>query len=61
MTCDFTSFSTAFQLSQDDGWVIIKAVCNVTLFTVTLQLKRSSPKAGNELGTSSSVGQCSTY
>ena len=32
MTCDFTSFLTAFQSYQDDVWMIMKAVCNETPF-----------------------------
>ena len=33
MTCDFMSFSTVFQSYQDDGQIIMKAVCNETRFT----------------------------
>ena len=28
MTCDFTSFSTVFQSYQDDGKLIMNAMCN---------------------------------
>ena len=28
MTCDFTCFSTVFQSHQDNGQMIMKAVCN---------------------------------
>ena len=34
ITSDFTSFSTVFQSYQDDAWMIMKAVCNGTLFMV---------------------------
>ena len=34
MTCDFMSFSTIFQSYQDDGWMIMKGVCNGAPFTV---------------------------
>ena len=34
MTCDLTFFSIVFQSYQDDERVIMKAVCNGTLFTV---------------------------
>ena len=34
MTCDFTSFSTVFQSYQDHVWMIRRAVCNGTPFTV---------------------------
>ena len=30
----FTSFSTVFQSYQDDGWMVMKAVCNEILFMV---------------------------
>ena len=33
MTCDVMSFSTVFQSYQDDGQMIMKAVCIGTLFT----------------------------
>ena len=46
MTCDFTSFLTVFQSYQDDVWMIMKAVCNGTPFTV----EKVSPPAGIELG-----------
>ena len=46
MTCDFTSFSTVFRSYQDDGNLIMKAVCNGTMFTV----EKISPRAGIELG-----------
>ena len=45
MTCDFTSFSTVFQSYQDDGRLIMKAMCNGTLFTV----KKISPRGRIEL------------
>ena len=53
MACDFTSFSTVFQSYQDNGYMIMKAVCNVTLFTV----EKISPRVGLEPGTARSVGQ----
>ena len=34
MTCDLTSFSTVFQSYQDNGRMIIKAVCNTAPFRV---------------------------
>ena len=34
MICDFTSFSTVFQLYQDDGRMIMKGLCNRTPCTV---------------------------
>ena len=46
MNCDFTSFSIVFQTYQDDGRLIMKAVCNGTPFTV----EKISPRAGIELG-----------
>ena len=33
-TCDFTSHSTVFQSYQDRGRVIMKGVCNETMFTI---------------------------
>ena len=33
VNCGFTSFLTVFQSCQDDGRVIIKAVCNGSPFT----------------------------
>ena len=46
MTCDFTSFSTMFKSYQDDGKLIMKAVCNGAPFSV----EKISPRAGIELG-----------
>ena len=34
MTCDCTSFLTVVQSYQDDVWMIMKAVCNGTPYTV---------------------------
>ena len=34
MTCDFTFFSTVFQLCQDNVWLIMKTVRNGTLLMV---------------------------
>ena len=31
MTCDFMSFLTVFHLYKDNGWMIMKGVCNVIL------------------------------
>ena len=47
MTCDFTSFSTVFQLYQDDGRSIMKAVCTGTPFAV----EKISPRVGLQPGT----------
>ena len=47
MTCDFTSFLTVFQSYQDDVWMIMKAVCNGTLFRVE---EKISPRVRIELG-----------
>ena len=49
MTSDLTSFSTVFQSYQDDGWIMMKAVCNRTPFTV-----ESLPRAGFGFGTARS-------
>ena len=46
MTCDFTSSSTVFQSYQDDGRLLMKAVCNGAPFTV----EKISHRAGIELG-----------
>ena len=46
MTCDFTSFSAVFQYYQDDGRMIIKAVCRGNPFSV----EEISPRAGLEPG-----------
>ena len=59
MTCDFTSFSTAFQSYRDSGgiegrWVMIIRLC-------AIELERSLPAEGLEPGTTKSVGQCLTY
>ena len=42
---------------QDDGWMIMKTVCNGTPFTV----EKISPRAGLEPGTARSVGQRLTH
>ena len=57
MTCDFTSFPTVLQLNQDDGRMIMKAVCNGTPPTV----EKTSPQVGLKLGTARSVGQRLTH
>ena len=46
MICDLTSFSTVFKSYQDDGRLMMKAVCNGALFTV----EKISSRAGIELG-----------
>ena len=54
MTCDFTSFSTVFQSYLDYERLIMKGCDNGALFTV----EKILPRAGIELGTARSVGQC---
>ena len=51
MTCHFTSFSTVFQSYQDNGQMIMKAVCNGTPFMI----EKISPQVGLEPGTARSV------
>ena len=34
MTCDFMPFPTVFHLYLDDGQMIMKGVCNATLFMI---------------------------
>ena len=46
MTCDFTSFSTAFRSYQEDEMLMMKVVCKGTLFTA----EKISPGAGIRLG-----------
>ena len=58
MTCDFTSFSTVFKSYQDDGWMIMKTMCNGTPFTIE---KDPCRKRDSNLGTSISAGQRLTY
>ena len=53
MDDDFTYISTVFQAYQDDGWMIMKGLCNETPFT----LEMISPRAGLEPETARSVGQ----
>ena len=55
--CDFTSFSIVFQSYQDDGQMMMKAVCNGTPFTV----EKISSQVRIELGTSRSVVQHLTH
>ena len=45
MTCDLKSLSTAFQLYQDDGRIIMKGGVHGTPFTV-----EKTPRAGIEPG-----------
>ena len=53
MTCNFTSFSTAFQSYRDDEGLMR----NGTPFTV----EKNTPRAGLELGTVRSAGQRLTF
>ena len=57
MTCDLTSYSTVFQSYQDNERLIMKGLCNGTLFTV----EKILPRAGLELATVRSVGQRLTH
>ena len=34
MACNFTSYFILFPSNKDDGWVIMKAVCSGTPFTI---------------------------
>ena len=54
MTCDFTSFSTAFQLYQDNEMLIMKGCVQWNHGLV----EKITPRAGLELGTERSLGQC---
>ena len=38
MTCDFTSFLTVFRSYRDNERVVMKVVCNETLFTIKKKL-----------------------
>ena len=57
MIYNFTSFSIVFQTYQDNERLIMKAVCNRTLFTV----EKILPRAGLKLVTARSVGQRLTH
>ena len=57
MTCHFMPFSTVFRSYQDDERMILKAVCNGTLFTV----EKILPGAGLKLRTARSAGQRLTH
>ena len=46
MTCNFTSFSTVFPSYQDEGHMIMEAVCSATTFMV----EKIPPKAEIEPG-----------
>ena len=54
MTCDFMSFLTVFRSYQDDGRMIMKGCVQWN----PVYDKKISPRAGLELGTARSVGQC---
>ena len=47
MACDFTSFSTVFQSYQDDGRMIMKGLCNGTLFTIEKMLAIGGARTHN--------------
>ena len=51
ITCDFTSFPTAFQSYQDDERLTMEGCVQGTPFTV----EKISPRAGIELGPLASV------
>ena len=53
MTCNYTSFSTAFQSYQDEERLIMKAVCNGT----PLPVERNSLGARLELEAARSADQ----
>ena len=53
----FYILSKVFQSHQNDGWMIMKGLCNGTLFAV----EKISPPAGLEFGTARSVGQRLTH
>ena len=57
MTCEFKSLSTVFQSNEDDEKLIMKAMCNITPFTV----ENISSRAGVELGAAWSAGQRLTH
>ena len=57
MTCNFTSYSTIFQLYHDDGRMIMKDCVQWNLFRV----ERISSQAGLELATARLVGQRLTH
>ena len=40
ITRDFTSFSTVFQSYQDDGWMIMKVLCNGTPLKMYITVNR---------------------